>query len=134
MSNNAVEIYFDYVQNILGVKQVVLERTVSSSEQVVNSNFELLISVTDLNNFAPDESALLYKMIGALQLPAERYAVCDACDAHLFSSPFILSFAETSAELDNGHNVQTFSPRILLKKPELKKQAWADMQKILQKI
>ena len=115
--------YFDYVENVLGVKSIMLNR---------KQNIPLLIAVEDLNSYGVEEQDLLGKMVGALKVEMQRISLVDMSEAEKFESEFTVYFMNQPIEKQSSKNtVTTFSPRTLLKKPELKKNAWTDLQKVL---
>lgn len=115
--------YFDYVENVLGVKSVMLNP---------KQNIPLLIAIEDLNSYSVEEQDLLGKMVGALKVEMQRISLVDMSEAEKFESEFTVYFMNQPIEKQSSKNtVTTFSPRTLLKKPELKKNAWTDLQKVL---
>jgi hypothetical protein len=132
MSKNPVETYFEYVENVLGIKQVLTSRIDFST---TNTSIEtpLLISVSDLLSYSDIENELLYKMIAALKMDPASYIVVDASSSDGYSCHVELRFTD-APQTSTENQIQTYSPRTLVKKPELKKQTWTEMQKVLQKI
>lgn len=115
--------YFDYVENVLGVKSIMLN---------AKQNTPLLIAVENLNSYNVEEQDLLGKMVGAIKVDLQRISLVDLSEAEKFQSEFSVYFMNQPSEKQTLKNtVTTFSPRILLKKAELKKNAWADLQKVL---
>ena len=70
-------------------------------------------------------------MLAALKLDPSVYAVVESgsLDEKTFSSNLILDFADERTDVSD--RVLTYSPRTLVLKPDLKKIAWADLQKII---
>jgi hypothetical protein len=132
MAKNPVETYFDYVENVLGIKQVLTSR-IEFSVPVGAIEVPLLITVSELLSYSEAENELLYKMVAALKLDPTNYVVIDTSNADGYNSNVELRFVDNPGA-SNETQIQTFSPRILLTKPELKKQAWTEMQKVQQKI
>ncbi len=130
MDPNDFKNYLNYLGDVLGIKQIVTTHAAVSSTPL-----QLLISVSDLSSYTLDETALLEKMITALQLGSISYRVQDDKDAktpaayHLVFADEIFEFVTSSQ-----NTTITFSPRKLLRDPNLKKQAWSEMQILLQKI
>lgn len=115
--------YFDYVENVLGVKSIMLNP---------KQNTPLLIAVEGLTNYNAEEHDLLGKMVGALKIDAGKISIVDLAEALNFQPEFFICFQNQPIEKTHLKNtITTFSPRILLKKPELKKNAWSDLQKFL---
>lgn len=129
--------YFDYVANVLGVKSVLLSQDAESIRQVV----PLLIAVENLASYADSEYELLSKMIAALKIDMQLIKVVDLNQSQLFQPQFAILFMDelvldkspqdNSTENSTAQQVKTYSPRTLIKKPELKKQAWDDMQRAI---
>ncbi len=115
--------YFDYVENVLGVKSILLNP---------KQNTPLLIAVENLATYNAEEHDLLGKMVGALKIDAAKIAIVNLAEAQSFQPEFVICFQDQPIEKTPLKNtITTFSPRILLKKPELKKNAWNDLQKFL---
>ena len=115
--------YFDYVENVLGVKSIMLNP---------KQDTPLLIAVENLNSYSVEEQDLLGKMVGALKVDLQKISLIDLSEAEKFQSEFTVYFMNQPIEKQSSKNtVTTFSPRILLKKAELKKNAWTDLQKVL---
>lgn len=115
--------YFDYVENVLGVKAIMLNP---------KQNTLLLVMVEGLATYNSDEHDLLGKMVSALKIEATKISIVDAAEAQNFQPEFIICLQNQPIEKTPLKNtITTFSPRTLLKKPELKKNAWNDLQKFL---
>ena len=125
------EDYFEYVGNVLGVKSFYLEPGFDLS---MSTHTPLLVVVEDLSTYSAEESDLLEKMVAALKLDASLIKIVDLKNSTTVSSDFKIYF--TDRELSVGgteaNQVSTYSPRVLLKKAILKKQAWNDLQKVIQ--
>ena len=115
--------YFDYVENVLGVKSILL-----SPKQ----NIPLLIAVENYTDYSPDENELLQKMIAALKVDSKNISLVDLTEEGGFQPEFTLFLMIQPHDKQAAENsVTTFSPRALLKKTELKKSAWSDLQKVI---
>lgn len=115
--------YFEYVENVLGVKSIML-----SPKQ----NTTLLVAVESLTTYSAEEHDLLGKMVGALKIDSAKISIVDLAEAQNFQPEFFICFQNQPVEKAPVKNTMTtFSPRTLLKKPELKKNAWNDLQKFL---
>lgn len=146
-TDNEIENYFSYVVNILGVKSVYIERPESLSASDLNKansaqkNYtELLILVEALASYNLVEKELLDKMVVALKIDLNKIKVIDAADKNLWQSQFVLSLLDQGQQTsvpstkvldENSNEVLTFSPRVLVKNPKLKKQAWDEFQKVI---
>lgn len=124
--------YFEYLENVLGIKTILQSQTPDSKQTPKNT--ELLFAVQDYSNYSAEESDLLSKMIAAVKVDPSRLKVCDLQDARNFQTECLVVFQDQNqtAPILASLTVQTFSPRVLLKKPELKKVAWTELQKVLQ--
>lgn len=122
--------YFDYVINVLGVKSVVL----SDLQAHTNKEADLLFVIESYLNYTADEKDLLGKMIAALKIKQEKIQVVDSSENNSYQAKFKVYFVDqyvknsTFAECE----VKTHSPRFLLKNADFKKEAWADLQKVIQ--
>ena len=119
--------YFEYVENVLGVKSVIL-----SSSTAVDETHLLLICVESYADYASDEKDLLAKMIAALKIDLEKIKVVSLSENQKFKSEYLIYFVDKAEKkFEDTNSITTFSPRALLKKPELKKTAWAELQKVI---
>lgn len=123
--------YFDYVENVLGVKSILLTAIPKTENQI---QVELLFCVQNYKSYSTEEFDLLQKMIAAVKVDPSRLMVCDLAEATKFEVKALVVFQdETQVDPVKAQlTVKTYSPRLLLKKSELKKQAWTELQKILQ--
>jgi hypothetical protein len=120
--------YFNYVIDVLGVREILLEgHPAESLEQI-----PLLILVQDYATYSEEEKELLVKMIGAMKIEAQKIAVTDLSQRTVESSQYALYLCdEVGDENCPANEIQTYSPRILLQRPELKKPAWSALQKMM---
>jgi DNA polymerase III psi subunit len=121
--------YFHYLNEIVGIKSVMIEPNVSDFQK-----FSLLIKVQNLSTYNADAMALLEKMITALGLEKDGIKVADYDLVPSNLQPeYILSFVLNPdlVVAKSINEIVTYSPEVLLKNPQLKKQAWDQMQKIV---
>ncbi len=125
-----LEAYFDYIENVLGVKQIYLE---ASEQEVIET--KLLVVVEQLQSLTVDEVALLEKMIAAMQIDMSLIKMID--EAKLknkkYNADFVLKMLNTQQlpqVFEINHQV-TYSSAVLLKNPKLKGEAWAHLQKVI---
>lgn len=120
--------YIDYVQNVLGVKTLMRD---SDETAAAVARPPLLVRVQGLTTYNEAEKDLLSKMLAALKIDSALYVVVDAgtADGQAHPGQLILDFADDRTE--SADHVLTYSPRTLVQKPELKKVAWADLQRII---
>lgn len=124
--------YFEYLENVLGIKSILQSHEDLKGPAVITT--DLLFCIQDYKNYSAEESDLLSKMIAAVKVDPSRLKVCDFDDAVKFETQCLVIFQNEvqNPPVKASLTVQTFSPRVLLKKPDLKKQAWTELQKILQ--
>ncbi len=125
--------YFEYLENVLGIKTILQSRDVETKQPAITTT-ELLFAVQDYAGYSAEESDLLSKMIAAVKVDPSRLKVCDLQEAKIFQAQCLVVFQDQtqSAPIQAALTVHTFSPRVLLKKPDLKKVAWTELQKVLQ--
>ncbi len=123
--NSEFKQYFSFLTETLGLNSIVLD-VAENASMMKNDTIKYFIQVENLSNYSLEESSLLKKMIGALQLQPSQYAVFDLGENKLSEN----SCASFKIILrDQPHEKgETFSPRILLKNPELKRKAWDDLK------
>lgn len=132
--------YFEYLENVLGIKTILQSQSsLLSDVSPVLISTELLFCVQNYKTYTAEETDLLYKMIASVKVAPERLQVCDMEDAGRFATQCLVVFedevhATNSFPVPAQLTVQTFSPRVLLQKPQLKRQAWIELQKILQRL
>lgn len=117
--------YLTFLNETLGVKSIVLTPAENAST-AENPTAKYLIYVENLSAYTVDESTLLEKMIGALKLDPSEFAVLELNKNEApNSSPRSLQIILCDLPNEKG---ETYSPRILLRKPELKRKAWDDLK------
>lgn len=133
--NTAIKDYLKFAKDVLGIKHLFFstQQRPQQKHQDAGITHRLIIVVDNLTTYAPDEKELLLKMIGALKMDPESYEIITAEQAANKSAEFTLLLVDTPGEA-SATTVATFSPRHLLKFPDLKKRAWADMQFLLKKM
>lgn len=116
--------YFEYVQKVLGVRSVVLGATTESAKTC-----DLWIQIQDFGTYTDAEKDLLQKMIAAMKL--ENFSV----QMTELNSTFSISALTTLKFIDQPQaEGETFSARVLLLKPELKKKTWSDLQDVVKRL
>ena len=123
--------YFDYIENVLGVKSVLLD---PASDPVSFQSVPLLFAVENYNSYNVEENELLGKMISALKIDLQKIKITELQETTGFQTDFCVYFVDDiNAKTDSeGPTLKTYSPRFLLKNPDAKKQAWSDLQKVIQ--
>ncbi len=127
--------YIDYVQNVLGVKNLVLEPEQTGELSAVVQVKPLIVRIENLSTYTAEENDLLSKMLAALKLDVSQYDVVELHrDAHgpaqLYLDMFDANPQPASGSI-NSQSVTTFSARTLLRQPQLKKIAWVELQKVI---
>lgn len=118
--------YLNYVKDVLGIKHLFF----IGKKRLPR----LLIVVESLNSYTVIENELLQKMIAAMSLDPEAWTLCARDDIEQHSASFVLALSDELLEGPTNATVQTYSPRTLVKHPELKKKAWHDIQELLTQI
>lgn len=131
-SRDARRDYFEYLENVLGIKTILQSQGVETSPASYVT--DLLFAVQDYASYSVEELDLLSKMIAAVKVDPSRLKVCDLKEVQNFQTQCVVIFQDQTQTLliHAPLTVQTFSPRVLLAKPELKKAAWTELQKVLQ--
>ena len=121
-----MERYLYYLKNVLGLKTVLTK----PAESV-----PLYIYVQDLETYSDSEKELLNRMIVATKLIKNDYliqnfkaAAGQSSDQHVDQICIYLL-----DQPQQNQNNETYSPRILLKQPELKKTTWEALQRAMLK-
>lgn len=123
--NSELHNYFkNYLTDTLGINSIVSDAAIKASSSV-----KYAIGVEDLKSYNNNESELLNKMIAALKIESTEMELFDLAGLsdRIFSkmTKFILLMNEPR----NGN--ETFSPRVLLVRPDLKRKTWEDLKHFL---
>lgn len=122
--------YFDYIENALGVKQIYLD---ASEQDVIGA--KLLVVVEQLQSMSAVESELLEKMIAAMQIDMSFIKMIDSAQLKnkKYNADFVLKMLNTQQlPIAQTNNEQiTYSSAVLVQHPQLKKEAWAHLQKVI---
>lgn len=119
------EDYFDYVSQVLGVKNIFI----SPGESL--DSVPLLIVVENLAAYSAEEKELLDKMVTALKQDPSQIKIADMASEPKINFEFVVRFVSSPQPNANENQLNVFSPQVLLNKPELKKQVWSDMQNVI---
>jgi hypothetical protein len=127
---NDLKDYFSYLSHTLGIKTLLLDPR--STEQTV----PLLVLVDALSSYSADEKDLLEKMLSALKIPQHQIQIAELSEGVQISALQTLVLCDApetanSTAVTPTTQITTYSPRVLLKKPQLKKTTWEEMQKII---
>jgi len=143
--NSDVSTILLYLRQVLGVNSAIMPGQVnsaiapahaSSAEIVVNKKQVLFVLDRPLSS---DAQQLLNKMIQAMKLDMELIEIRarEELDPSLAGAGFqqVVFFTEQAEQLVHmGGSICTWSPELLLQRPELKKKAWDDLQLIMKRI
>ena len=125
-----LEAYFEYIENVLGVKQIYID---ASEQEVINT--KLLVVVEQLQALTVAETELLEKMIAAMQIDMSFIKMIDESQLKnkKYNAEFVLKMLNTQQlpEEKNSNQQVTYSAAVLIKQPQLKKEAWAHLQKVI---
>ena len=125
-----LEAYFEYIENVLGVKQIYID---ASEQEVINT--KLLVVVEQLQALTVAETELLEKMIAAMQIDMSFIKMIDESQLKnkKYNAEFVLKMLNTQQLPEEKNSTQqvTYSAAVLIKQPQLKKEAWAHLQKVI---
>jgi hypothetical protein len=143
-----VENYLWYLENVLGLKTLVLPELQSPietdavvAEPVVKPPQVLFIQE---RTWSPAAGELFHKMREAMKLSIDQVAVLFADQASaselqvaIMSADRVVSFSQgifQNLQKEPENKFLTHSPEDLLKRPELKKQAWDDLKLVMKSL
>lgn len=106
--------FTNYFENVLGIKHVLL---VEKDYGIINS--KPFIFIQNFSKYSVAEIELTKKILGAVGLQIENVTVVEESSVNC-----ILQFSDQPE-----NEIQIFSPRTLLQKPELKKVAWDQLKR-----
>ena len=129
LTSEAKKDYFDYLENVLGIKTIL-----DHSPAPLFAKTELLICVENYQTYGPAEIDLLQRMAAALKVDAARMLIADLKQQSQIEKRVTIVFKDQPGgfQPEGELTVQTYSPRVLVQRPELKKIAWTELQKVLQ--
>lgn len=140
-----MENYLWYLENVLGLKAPIWPEmqapAVAEPEPVIPQT--MILFVQDKPWSAP-AGELFQKMRDAMKLKPEQVKVLFASQVSaselqvaVMAAGRVVSFSSEifqALSKESEHKFLTHSPEELLKKPELKKQAWADLQQVMRSL
>lgn len=140
-----MESYIWYLQNVLGVKSVLIPDGNFDTDLLQESaGISHPILVIDANPWSGAAEELFLKMLTAMKLQKADIQIVfiDQVSANelatrALASRYVICFADKIAEdfgIEEKDFTKTISPAILLKKPELKRQAWEDLKKVMENL
>lgn len=116
-----MQAYFQYLKNVLGIHQVLLNTT----------EVRVFIGVEDLHLLTADENNLLHNMLKATKIPVTDYQFYNLSEAAPQMAEHAIHFELVKNPTDSLK--QTYSPQVLLQDSRLKAVAWTFLQSIMQK-
>jgi hypothetical protein len=121
--------YFDYVENVLGVKSLLADLTKESTFH----HTPILITIENYEQYSEAETDLLSKMISALKIDINKIKIVDNRNSKNFTADFYVHFVDVKPNFAKTEDklVITHSPKFLLQNSEFKKIAWNDLQKVI---
>lgn len=128
-SNFSKNSMIKYLQEVLGVKQVLRELETQQSETK-----EIYIWIENFQNFSNQDFDLLEKMIAATKIERSVFKILNlSAEKDFKESAFINSrqihFQMLSEPVDLLS--QTYSPQVLHQSKELKSKAWTFLQQVM---
>lgn len=126
-----VKNYLTYLNKTLGVTKVLnLKSDLQSAEKHFESEVDLGFFILGYDSYTNAEHELLQKMISAMKLSSDQFFLTDINNINTFhiNSKIQIYFVDEPAS-----DEQTYSPRVLLKKPELKKITWDFLKRFANK-
>jgi len=142
--------WLKYLQETLGVRSVLLPVTAIDSAvdtaDLSLPKFSPQIVFIDIQPWSKKEAELFDKMRAAMKLSSEQTKIIFASPGEMsqkglelltatcavFFSPELA--AQASGLSEDVFAITTFGPRELLLNPQLKKQSWDDLQKVMKKL
>lgn len=125
-----LSVYFEYIENVLGVKQIYLD---AGEQPTIEA--DLLVVVQNLNSMPVNEKELLEKMIASMQIDLNLIKIIDEndCKNKNISARFVLTMLNSQQlpTANEANKQSTYSASILIKQTQLKKEAWAHLQKVI---
>ncbi len=115
---NTVHYVNHYLEKTLGVSQILNQLSSVMHESDLGFFFE------DYDQYSEAEKQLTNKIIQALKLDSQKYSIYDLNQKDQINIRLKIYFCHNPSQMD-----ETYSPRRLLEKPELKKIVWAFLQK-----
>ncbi len=131
-----------YFRQVLGVQSVILPEVAQASAQTsVEQAFKKsVLFILDRELSAP-AAELLSKMIFAMKLGSGAFEILNSLkspiDLGLAHEGFrqLVEFTDDANALSHSESfTRTWSPEVLLVRPELKKRAWGDLQMVMKRL
>lgn len=124
--NRDLNNYLKYLIETLGVKNIFDFNAPDAEEKQLSLDKKYLFFIEDLSTYNRDELDLLNKMISAMKINPDDYAIFDFKAIESNQTQFKISFKNNPVDKND-----IYSPRVLLQNPQFKKKAWDDIKRIL---
>ncbi len=121
-NQNTAHYMSHYLIKTLGITQILNRFTGVKPEADLGFFFE------DYDQYSESEKELAFKIIQALKLKTEKYVTADLNQKNNIQNRLQIYFCHNPVEIN-----ETYSARVLLQKPELKKKTWDFLQNQMQK-
>ncbi len=141
-----MESYLWYLENVLGLKGVIWPAQPVVEEEPVAPEAPKLPTVLfiDSKGWSQPAMELFQKMREAMKLLPEQITILNAAQISaselqvaVMAADRVVSFSSEiflKLQKEEEAKFQTHSPEELLKKPELKKQAWEDLKLVMKSL
>lgn len=127
---NHLQDYMNYLKETLGLKELKSEELNASLSESVTSEYHWVFVIENYSQYTTSEKELLTKMVKALNLELKHCMFADQIDQNQEWPLNKIYYFLDSPKLNQAFlNNQTYSPRTLIKEPQLKKAAWESMKK-----
>ncbi len=110
-----------YLQKTLGVSQILNQ--LSDPQLTAKSEVDLGFFIENYASYTSYESELFLKIIQAMKLNPNQYQIYDLTEKNKITNRIQVFFIDHPVNIN-----ETYSARILLKNPDLKKVTWAFLQ------
>ncbi len=117
--------YLTFLNDTLGVKSILLTPAENAST-TKNDTIKYFIYVENLSNYTTEETALLEKMMGALKLNPVELGLFELAEDQASNRTQV--GLQVILRDQPKEKQETYSPRILLVKPQLKRKAWDELK------
>lgn len=127
-----------YFSEVLGVLEILVQATVITATVTPR-----IIFLDEKSVRTPEGKDLLDKMIGAMKLEANEYKTLEIDLSEISANLELLESAQTTVSFSKSLTTfiennfprirleSTYGPEELLKKPELKREVWESLKKIM---
>jgi hypothetical protein len=118
LNQNTLHYLNDYLEKTLGVSQILNQLPGPKPETDLGFFFE------DYNQYSTAENDLAVKMIDAMKIDSKKYIISDIIQKNKFKNRIQIFFVHHPIT-----DFETYSARVLLQNPGLKKKTWEFLKK-----